>query len=50
MRVLGLYGQYRHHTGQVVSAKDFGEMLRDGLTVAEECFNLCVTVLALQLD
>ena len=34
IRVLGLYEQYRHHTGLVVSAKDFGGMSHYGLVFA----------------
>ena len=33
-----------------VSAKDFGGVSHDGLAVAEEYFNLYMTVIAFQLD
>ena len=37
-------------TRRKVSARDFGEVSYDDLVYAEECFDLSVTVLALQLD
>ena len=48
--MLCLCKQYRHHMCLEVSAKDFGGVSHDGLAVAEEYFNLYMTVIAFQLD
>ena len=48
--VLRLYEQFRHHTHQEVSFDNFGGVSYDDLSRAEKCFDLRVTVLALQPD
>ena len=49
-RVLGLYEWFRHHTRQEVSSSNFGGVTYSDLARAEKCFDLRVTVLALQPD
>ena len=49
-RVLRLYEQFRRHTHQEVSFDNFGGVSYDDLSRAEKCFDLRVTVLALQPD
>ena len=49
-RVLRFYKQFRPHMRQEVSASDFGGASYNNLVYAEECFDLCVKVLALQPD
>ena len=47
--MLRLY-EFRHHTRPEVSAGDFGGASYNELVYAEGCFNLHVTILALQVD
>ena len=49
-RVLRLYKQFRRRTRQEVAAGDFGGVSYNDLVFAEECFELRVTVSALQPD
>ena len=48
--MLRVYEQFRHHTRPEVSAGDFGGVSYNELVCAEGCFNLRVTILALQVD